>query len=844
MQEYRDSDFPYFAIELSEYTESEYEEDELPQVIGIKGPTKKKVKKREAIVSQKRRKYEKVGKVIKSVQQKMRVEDLFGLVSEVKNLEEEIKRLGPEIDAEGYPLEYLKALEAVYEDFVLNRAKEKDKKKKRQAMLLKKLVKRLREVAADDLEIAKQSEEWSKNEETLRREEEEREKELERLRKEGAGPENEQEADAEEDEEEEPEVTLADRKKLSPEDRRKFWLVKTTKKKRLKKRKKGGRRGAKRNVARNTERNWEETGEFDSFHLTKKSVDDKLTEIFNEMNGFKEEELESQLRFMEFLMPQLKLVEQQTAGILCIMNMRFELSKTYRPMMHRDSFGACLDSLNALLDILDSPNFEELEVKNFLKGDGALYSATELNSFLNIFLEALDGEWWYAVRLLRSADPEYVSRLADLTEALTLYKRAEKYWAATGEEAYNGFYVENLFRQLKHFHVMDNDFVLSCPALSDLFESTSISEWVQSAHQFILQNSTNSDTLARTTLYYVFHKANDGGEYALARDLFLNLHPAQLTSSNADLVAAYNRALCRIALQAFKQGLFVETRRLLESILASGSLDRHLFQYDADKTAPLKLPDPTVYLPYHLHLNTANVLTAYLVSSVMTESALLFRLGGSSTRKDSHFSKILRKYGNTLHVNAADNSRDLIFKALHKIMKGQIRPALESLKQIPLIINHAPLWEAVQGRVPIECLNCYLYLLRHERGHKFPLAALASLFNISTPALTKELAARIFRGSLPARLDLATETLIFLKQESSLAKGQNLADRNKLLNKMNIFSELAGRLGEGVKKGDKEKVADVLRLAERRFPKKGAWKSEFCFDSELLFANMGNPLGG
>lgn len=843
MQEYRDTDLPYLAIELSDYTESEYEEDIQHQESRAPGQTKKKTKKREAIVSQKRRRHEKVEKVVSSVKQKMKIEDLFGLVSEMKKLEEEVKKLGTEIEANGYPLEYLKTLETVFEEFVENRPKEKDKRKKRQAVLLKKLVKRLREDAAEDLELAKKTEEWHKDEETLRREEEERELELAKTKKK---PSQQQQLiegeDEEEEEEEEPELTFADRKKLSPEERRKFWLVKTTKKKGHKKRKKGGRKGGQRNVNRNAERNWEETGEFDHFHVTPRTVDDKLTEIFREMKGFKEEELETNLRFLEFLAPQLKQLDQQTAVIICVMNMRLELAKTYRPMMLRTTFGECLDSLNSYLDILDSPEADSLFVKNYLKGDGALYTNTELNSYLNIFLEILNSEWWYAVRLLDSADPEYVSRLADLTEALTLFKRAEKYWAATGEEAYNGFYVDNLFRQLRHFHVMDDDFVLSCEALSDLFDSGSILDWVQNAHHFILRNSTNQDVLARTTLYYVFHLTINGGEYALARDLFLNLQFTQLTSSNADLVAAYNRSLCMLALQAFKLGLFVETRRLLESILSTGDLEKQLFQYNAAKIGPLKLSDPTIYLPYHLHINTEEVMTAYLVSSVMTQSSLLFQLGGNNSKKDSHFSRILRKYGNTLHVNAADNTRDLIFKALRKIMKGQIRPALEAFKQVPFISSHSKLWSAVQIRVPIECLNCYLYLLRHERGHKFPLNALASLFDIEISTLKKELASRIFNGTLDAKLDFKNETLIFQETDQSQTQGAHSVERAKLLAKMSVFSELTSRFNQGTSSQDQNQIGQVLRLAEKRFPKKNSWKNEFCFDSELLLANMGNPL--
>jgi hypothetical protein len=820
MEEYER--LPYFDIELSDYTESEYEEDETNKE-QKQDPRIQKVKK--AIVSGLKRKYEKVEKHIKTIRDKMKNRDIASIVSEFKKLVEEISKLKSEIEANGYPLNYLKVLDEVKTDYVDTKPKKKpSRENKRDLQLLKRMVTKEMQQAGEDIESMKGTEIWIKG---VQEEEEEEEKKPEKIIQTKEVME-----DVEEEEEEEKELDFNKRLKLSPEMRRQFWLVK-------KKATKGKKKKSKKKKVKvhqdKTKKKVHETEEFDFFYVTDKSVQDELIKCGQESTGFKEEELERQIRFFEFLLSQEKLTKDELKlglQMMCL-NMRFQLTKTYHPMMSQSLWSKCFNSLIQILELLDRKG-ASLEVPNFVKADDSKYSLYDLNSFLNLYLTYLNEEWWYSIRLVHPNSQEYVSRLNDLMNMLSLFKQCEDYWRGTADEAYNSFFVDNLFRQLGHFHIMTNDFILSCEVLSTLFEETEIDQWVQNAYDFIMENATSRAVLLKTTLYYVFQLTINTNRLDHAKNVFLAISTEQLVSSDFSLVAAYNRALCSLAVRLFQQGEFEDNKLLLEQILSSNDLEGLLLQYNPKKKSPIKLDDPTIYMPFHMHMDTEEIIVSYLVSYVLTDSHRIFEVthGNSKALKNSFFTKFLDRYNKVMYVNATDNSQDLIHMAIKKIMKGEIKQALGALSKVRYILEDSPLWKMVAQRVPLQCLNCYLFLIKNKSGAKFKIDSLAKIFQTDKALIKRELAKHIFEGSIHARLDLRNDILIFETKETSFGKsGKEYA----LMEKMRLFRKVSEKLTKGVVERNQ-----AVSLVGRKFGYKDR-DVGFVYDVDMVLENMGSP---
>ena len=825
MEEY--DKLPYFDIELSEYTESEYEEDEV-EVVQEKRETKKKVKKY-AIKSGKRRKYEKVDKQVKAIKEKLKINDIFSVVSEFKKLTEEIAKLQTEIEQNGYPLNYLKTLDVVKTELVDTKPKKKPNNMiKRQLQLLKRLVNKEMAQAGEDLEGARENENWEQGMDEI--EEEEEVKETKKNKKVEVEEEEESES---EDEVMNREFDFNTRLKLSPEKRRQFWLLK--KKDKGKKSKNKTRKKKNRQVQERVKKEILETGEFDHFYVTDKSVQTAVIKCGQESTSFKEEELEKQIRFFEYLIwhEKLKNDELRLSLQMLTVNMRFQLTKTYHPMMSRDLWRKSFESLTQVLELFEQKG-DKLKVLNFVKNEEINYSLYDLNSYFNLYLGYLNEEWWYSIRLVPHNSQEYVRRLNDLMKMLSLFKQCEDYWRSTADEAFNSFFVDNLFRQLGHYHIMTNDFILSCKELSTLFEEKQIDEWVQDAYEFIMENCTSRSVLLKTTLYYVFQLTVNTEKLSLAKNIFLGISPDQLVSSDPALVAAFNRTLCSLAVKLFQKGKFMENKLLLEQILSSNQLEKVLLQYNPKKKAAIKLEDPTIYMPYHMHMDVEEIFVSYLVSCVLTDSYRIFKVtkGNSKGLKNSFFAKFLDKYNKVIYVNAADNSEDLIHMAIKKIMKGQISEALEALGKIRYISKESELWTTITRRVPLECLNCYLFLIKKKSMAKFKIESLARLFKIDKKLIKRELAKKIFEGSIQAKLDLQKDILIFEEEQRSFGK---IGKESSLMDKIRLFGSISDKLTQGSVQRNQ-----AVSLISRKFGNKEI-SQEFAYDANAVLENMGKP---
>lgn len=823
MEEY--DRLPYYDINLSEYTESEYEEDE-DENTPFQDPRAQKVKR--AIVSGLKRKYEKVEKHVKTIRDKLKNKDIASIVNAFKKLVDEISKLKSEIEVNGYPLNYLKVLDEVKTDILDTKQKKNVAKQHRKDLqFLKKMMKKELLAAGEDLESMKGTEVWIKGipdeeEEVKEKKKEPKQETVEKVEEE------------EEEEEKEKELDFNKRLKLPPELRRQFWLLK----------KKVSGKGAKKKskkkkVAKATtdksKKKLQETGEFDYFYVTDKSVKNELIKCAQESTGFKEEELERQIRFFEFLISNEKLKKDELSlGLQMVtLNMRFQLTKTYHPLMSRDLWARCFESLQQVLEVLEQKG-GQLNVPNFVKGEDSNYTLYDLNSFVNLYLTYLNEEWWYAIRLVLPNSQEYVDRLHDLMSMLSLFKQCEDYWRSTADEAFNSFFVDNLFRQLGHYHIMTNDFILSCEELSTLFEETEIDQWVQDAYQFIMENSSSSIVLLKTTLYYVFQLTINTDRLDHAKNVFLGISTDQLISSDALLVAAYNRALCSLAVKLFQQGEFDDNKLLLEKILSSNNLENLLLQYNSKKKSPLKLDDPTVYMPFHMHMDIEEIIVSYLVSYVLTDSHRIFEVTHQKSKalKNSYFARFLDRYNKVMYVNATDNSQDLIHMAIKKIMKGQITEALDALAKVKYILPESDLWKTVKEKVPLQCLNCYLFLIKKKSGAKFKIESLAKIFRTDKAQIKRELAKHIFRGSIRARLDLRDDILIFETEQTSFGKSK---EEYALLEKIRLFKKVSEKLTKGTAERNQ-----AVSLISRKFGYKDK-DQDFFYDVNMVLENMGRP---
>ncbi len=487
---------PYMHIELSTDTESEGERE-----IHFRKDTKtKKLKKH--VKSAKSKRYEQLNQFEKKIKDGFEVLNLSKVEDLFNDFANEIKKSSNFINKYGTPLSFLRTVRLVNRALVTSERDIEDEINlnfKDNKLVVKSNLKATKILR---MKIKKFYQTYK-----LKIEEAERNKIIDD--NEVSEPEQIYASD-QESEDEKKEINFSKRLTLSREERRKFWLVKAKKVKQTKKKYQNrdiqeidfeDKKEFKKEFL-------EEIEKFDNFDI--RELRSKLFKLYQENDSQKFENLDSNLRFISFIIRKLEKDEKKSVEryLEClILHNDFNFLQIKRRGILNTSILKEISSILKKL-ILTHEAYPEVLPLNFVKGEKEQYTKKELIRKIHNIATLINLEIGYALKLKEPFSQAFVNLLNESFK-FTLYTLDDlsEFFQNNADEEMKIFYKTDIvFKQLEHIYYIPNDFVIQSEFLSNYFEEE-LDEKVMKLVRFIKANTKEANKLLCTELYQIFNYA-------------------------------------------------------------------------------------------------------------------------------------------------------------------------------------------------------------------------------------------------------------------------------------------------------------------------------------------------
>ena len=807
----------YYDIEISACSDSEDLEIITNKRPAVVPPTAGKAKKPKLNRGKKNEVYIKGNQVIRS---RIKMLDLASVLDELVKIMNEYKRNMKFYEGKGTPLSILQVVDFLHEQLVLGKTEIDSKKKKtfsKELNQIKKLVSSAFEDFGEEIAAAKTATDFSKLEEM--NDEIEADEEAGELGQGNEAPSATTKQPTEHRRAEEEEVVdFNKRLTLSKEDRRKFWLLsKKTEKTDDRKTEKGPRQVNKQKRPVQVKKaTGQETKQFEHFNLSAESLRSFLKEVYSRRSVFDIESLTQDLEKLNYALENTTEASVRAELIMLAINLQIELARE-RTMPPVDLLEACLGNLKQLMEFLKD---EQVFIQNHTKDESRNYTQAELlrqfNGFVNQVTEELD----FSLKLTEPFDQQLPERLAQETEFIDFLFAYQEFLALLDEEKVGLTHLEVCAKIIQFIHHISDDFVLSCQILSEIFDNETISQTVKNYAEIIYKKSINQKLLAKVKLSHAFNLAINLKDLNEAYSLLSSTQ--RLTchiSSDKQLTALFNRTLAQMGIASFKQNNFEKCKFYLFELLSAENTDSLLSQFSIAGESAIDLPDPISVFPYHMHINLEEAKAAFLIASVLTESArtVLFQDNMQFCSANKCFVRFLESHHSTLFVNSPANIFDRIFSFYRKIVQFDALAAVGQIQDVKYFSGIDGCEEFVTKQAKLECLNCYLEKLKNDSTNSFLLSDFSNLFGIEKNELVRILEKKINNGELQAKMDITKDTISINNAMGSILKGDREFD---ILESLKSFAQLNQRL-----RGSKDKVEgkkgskayDISNFIARKF---------------------------
>lgn len=715
---------PYMHIELSTDTESEREDFEAQEVVKEK---KGHVKKTERTVRQPRsaqaKKYEVLSRIERTINRKLEAGDIGAVYEDLEAMNTELAKMQALIDVEGVPVVYLRAIKNLHAKIAEADAAKDDSKN---ARLLKQIIKKLATQYEEDITAADER------------------GELEKVEEEEDEGEGEGDGESQEESEEEEELDFNKRFTLSREERRKFWLVKAKDRTEVRVKQKKERKNVQKRT-RVIKQFVQEDEEFQAFVVTDDSVAKRLKSIYDAKSLYKEEEVAKNRRFLNYIYPKITNENRKAEVLFLLVNLNLDEAKL-NGIISCELWNEMFSNIKKLTRTLRNV---DLQVTNYYMFEQNTYTRSEIFNIFHTFVHKLDFETNYGLKLSDPFGDNFVERLHQEAKLIEFCNTVGAFYNELGSEINKKkFEIDIAFIELEHIYHMSNDIAINSDVISRLFEDLAIDEKVLQLKKQIIDNCNNEIIELRTRLYCAYNAAlNSTGLDDIKAEL-LDVSQRPKITSDRNLIGLFNRTLCMLGLSYFKAGEFTKVKECLYEIVNSDNLELLLYQYNPKVTKVLDLPDPLAVFPYYMHLNTDEIESSFLVSSVLTESHhVIAHLDNYSKAPiNAKFQKFLDKYQKTFFVNSADNVSDCIFMIFRQVIKCQIEQAYESGRKIKFLRTSEDCLRSFKEQLKLECFNIYIEQVKDQKSLTLVVSDLSNIFGINEDKIRIILSSAINKG--------------------------------------------------------------------------------------------------
>ena len=775
-------------------------------------------KPRKALVNR-REKHESFIKNHVAIRNKMKTLDLAAVLTELTKMTAEFRKGSKAVEDKGTPLSVLQAVDFLNEQLVKGGSAVDAKKKKafsKELNSIKKSVAALHAELTEEIENAKATLDFGKLESMEDAEIPEEEGALV-AEQPGKAVARTEEREAAKNEFQD-EIDFSKRLTLSKEDRRRFWLLKKGDKAEARTGQKaepqrGGRQRTLRKKVQQVEE--DQAGQFEQFDLSADGLRAFVREVVAQKSVLDEERLESTLARLAYALTSVADSSARTELLMLTFYLQTRLAQE-RVMPSPEFLETCLDNLQQLLEAFQEP---DLLVRNSSHEDDVFFTKLDLvrqfNGFVNMYAEEVD----FFVKLTHPFDKELHAILRQEVDFVDFLFAYLAFLSGQEGPSFANYANEIRAKILQLVHHVSDDFVLSCEVLFQIFETESISSTVREFSRLVGSANPMPATAAKLKLFQAFNLAVNLRSVDEAQQLVLESLEAGVPLSHDKYTSAlFNRTLVQLGIASFKQHDPAKCKYFLHDLLIAENVDELLAQYSLAHENVLDLPDPLSYFPYHMHLNLEEARTAFLLSSVMTEASRTVASQESlgDSRANQVLVRFLESYQASMFVSAPANTLDCIFAFYRCVTAFDPEAALKAVRAIKYFSQSEDFESFVGRQARLECLNCYLEMLKGDTRSSFLVQQLATLFGLDCQALLLLLKAKIEQGDIQARLDESDSVVHFNSTLHSLVRN----DREmEVIESLQLFAQLNKRIDsfrhDPTKKGSK--VQDISAFITKKF---------------------------
>ena len=439
-----------------------------------------------------------------------------------------------------------------------------------------------------------------------------------------------------------------------------------------------------------------------------------------------------------------------------------------------------------------------------------------LGGTLITFLERLDDELFKSLQFLDSGSGEYVKRLSDETQFLTLSAKVFDYYTRCSDASAAARVAA---RRIEHLYYVHDSITAAKHAASGSTEPLENSRDAIQALALQIYRDGDERAKTRTMLCHIFHHALHGRFYA-ARDMLLMSH-LQDSIQHTDIITQilFNRAMVQLGLCAFCMGLMKEAQACISEISNAGKAKELLAQgmtfkrYGVAKDLEAEKKERRRQMPYHMHINLDLIESCNLVSSMLLEvpniAAYTDGLYDSRARVISKsFRRFFESYERQTFTGPPENTRECVMAGAKALMNGDWKTCdtlVRELKAWRRVQKPTELVAMLSQKVKEEGLRTYL-LSFGAQYDSLSMKQLADTFELQGQQVHSIVSKMMINEQLHASWDQPTSSIVMHKVEPTRLQYLALQFADKAgellqLNEMVVERISGGAVGEHERRG-------------------------------------------
>jgi len=332
----------------------------------------------------------------------------------------------------------------------------------------------------------------------------------------------------------------------------------------------------------------------------------------------------------------------------------------------------------------------------------------------------------------------------------------------------------------------------------------------------VYANPSNERYVIKTALYEAYNYAiND--HYTKAKDLMLMHKIPESSMGEGTILMVYNRVLVQIGLCAFRKGMILESKEILDEICTQ-QRGKEMMGQTMPKTSVRE--DKRKLFPYHLHINMETLESIYLMCVMLLE--VPFIVSGEKEIEKKNVNKLFQKLWNIYERNEyngpPENYKDLIYAALKELAKGDWKQCFEYLNQLNCwkkMSNSDEIKKKIKEIIKQQAFKTFIFAMKTS-SHTLRFENLEGIFELPIASLCSITCKMIRSRELKARLDYKTNSLII--GQNDLTGLETLA--NKLTTKISTVQNINEKLFDakfvGVGFKDLQDAAELIQTKKSK----------------------------